>query len=279
MVHFMFKEIIENHFISNGSVLEANQINEIIITQPSIYEVIRIMNGIPVFIEDHMERLQNSAASLDSSIQAIVQNITSDIEKLIKINNYPEKNIKLLVFNLEKEIPDYIMCFIKSAYPSQEQYSHGIHSVLVYEERRNPNAKIINNQLRETVDLKLKESNAYEALLVNNKGEITEGSRSNLFFIVEGNIYTAPTQDVLIGITRKYIIKACNNLNIEIIEQPISFSMLDYAEGAFITGTSPKLLPIASIEERELDSANNLIVKNVLAEYNRILESYIHEHK
>jgi branched-chain amino acid aminotransferase len=275
----MFKEIIENHFISNGSVFETNQINEITIAQPSIYEVIRIMNGIPVFLEDHMERLLSSAASLDSRIQAIIQSITLDIEKLIKINNYPEKNIKLLVFNLEKEIPDYIMCFIKSAYPSQEQYSHGIHCVLVHEERRNPNAKIINNQLREIVNLKLKESNAYEALLVNNKGEITEGSRSNLFFLVEGNIYTAPTQDVLIGITRKYIIKACNNLNLEIIEQPISFSMLDYAEGAFITGTSPKLLPIASIEERELDSANNQTVNNILAEYNRILESYILEHR
>lgn len=275
----MNKEIIENHFISNGSEFETNQMNQITITQPSIYEVIRIINGVPLFLEDHMERLHLSAASLDSKIQVIIQSIISDIEKLIKINNYPEKNIKLLVFNFKKEVPDYIMCFIKSPYPSQNQYLQGIHSILVHAERSNPNAKIINNQLRETINLKLKENCAYEALLVNNKGEITEGSRSNLFFVIQGKIYTAPAQDVLIGITRKYIIEACRNLNLEIVAQPIPFSMLDHAEGAFITGTSPKLLPIASIEERELDSANNQIVKNILTEYNRILERYILERK
>lgn len=275
----MNKEIIENHFISNGSEFETNQINQSTITQPSIYEVIRVMNGVPLFLEDHMERLRFSAASFDSKLQVIIQSIISDIEKLIKVNNYPEKNIKLLVFNLEKEIPDYIMCFVKSTYPSQEQYSHGIHSILVDAERSNPNAKVINNQLRETINLKLKENSAYEALLINSKGEITEGSRSNLFFVSQGKIYTAPTHDVLLGITRKYIIEACSNLNLEIVEQPIPISMLDHVDGAFITGTSPKLLPIASVEERELDSATNQIVKNILAAYDSILERYIHEHK
>lgn len=275
----MNKEIIENHFISNGSEYDSNQIDQIAISEPSVYEVIRVINGVPLFLGDHMERLQNSAASLESNLQVIIPNITSDIEKLIKLNNYPEKNIKLLVFNLEKEVPDYIMCFIKSTYPSPEQYLRGINSILFHAERNNPNAKIINNQLREAINLELKENNAYEALLVNNRGELTEGSRSNLFFVVQGKVYTAPTEDVLIGITRKYIIKACSNLNLEVIEQPIPFSMLDYADGAFITGTSPKLLPIASIEEKELDSANNQIVKNVLAEYSGILEEYILQHK
>lgn len=275
----MNKEIIEDFFISNGKAYSSNQADQIVIAQPSIYEVIRVISGIPLFLEDHIERLQLSATSLDSELQVVMPNIISDIKKLIKINNYPEKNIKLLVFNLEKDTPDYIMCFIKSSYPTPEQYLHGVQTILVHAERSNPNAKIINNELREMINEQLAENNAYEALLVNNRGEITEGSRSNLFFVVQGKIYTAHTQDVLIGITRKYIIEACSNLNLEVIEQPIPFSMLDYAEGAFITGTSPKLLPIASIEERQVDSANNEIVKSILKEYDRILERYINLHK
>ncbi|MDF2893030.1 MAG: aminotransferase, class [Clostridia bacterium] len=275
----MNKEIIESFFISNGTEYDADQIDQIAITQPSIYEVIRVINGVPLFLDDHISRLQLSAASLDTELQTLLTSITSDINRLIKINNDPDKNIKLMVFNLEKEVPDYIICFIKSSYPSREQYSQGIHSILVHAERDNPNAKIINNQLRETVNQKLEEYAAYEALLVNNRGEITEGSRSNLFFVVHGKIYTAPAQDVLIGITRKYILEACSNLKLEVIEQPIPFSMLDYAEGAFITGTSPKVLPIATIEERELDSSNNGIVKNILAEYDSILDLYIRKHK
>jgi branched-chain amino acid aminotransferase len=279
MVHFMNKEIIESFFISNGTEYDADQIDQIAITQPSIYEVIRVINGVPLFLDDHISRLQLSAASLDAELQTLLTSIMSDVNRLIKINNNPDKNIKLMVFNLEKEVPDYIICFIKSSYPSREQYSQGIHSILVHAERDNPNAKIINNQLREIVNQKLEEYAAYEALLVNNRGEITEGSRSNLFFVVHGKIYTAPAQDVLIGITRKYILEACSNLRLEVIEQPIPFSMLDYAEGAFITGTSPKVLPIATIEERELDSSNNGIVKNILAEYDSILDLYIRKHK
>lgn len=275
----MNKEIIEDFFISNGEEFEVNQIDEFTISQPTVYEVIRVIDTVPLFLEYHIDRLQLSASSLDSNVQSIIPNIISDIKRLIKLNNNPEKNIKLVVYNLEKEAPDYIMCFIKSAYPSQEQYLQGVHTILVHAERSNPNAKIINNDLREMINEKLRESNAYEALLVNNKGEITEGSRSNLFFTEQGKVYTAPAEDILIGITRKYILKACSNLNLEVIEQPIPFSMLDYTDGAFITGTSPKLLPIASVEDKEINSANNVIVKNILAEYNRILERYITEHK
>ncbi|MDF2840240.1 MAG: branched-chain amino acid aminotransferase [Clostridia bacterium] len=274
----MNKEIIEDYFISNGREFETSNFDHQMI-QPSVYEVIRVIKGVPLFIEDHMVRLQRSAESLDSNLTEIIPNITADIKRLIQLNHQPEKNIKLIVYNLEKDIPDYIMCFIKSSYPSEDQYFQGIHTILVHAERDNPNAKIINNELRVMINQKLKECNAYEALLLNSRGEITEGSRSNLFFLVHGKIYTSPAEDVLIGITRKYIIEACRSLNLEIIEQPIPFSMLDYAEGAFITGTSPKLLPIASIEEHQLDSANNEIVKSVRIEYDRILEKYINEHK
>lgn len=275
----MKKEIIEEFYISNGVQTAVSSIDELPVSQPSIYEVIRVIGGIPLFLEDHMERLQRSAASVDTNLQAVMPNIISDIKRLIKINKYPEKNIKLLVFNLEKEVPDYIVCFIKSSYPSEEQYAQGVPTILVHAERNNPNAKIINNRLREMINEKLEERHAYEALLINSKGEITEGSRSNLFFVVRGKVYSAPASDVLIGVTRKYIIKACSSLNLTVIEQPIPCSMADYADGAFITGTSPKVLPIAGIEERQINSAGNEIVKKILVEYDSLLQRYIDEHK
>lgn len=276
---FMNNEIIENYFISNGSKYPSNQIIDFCISQPTIYEVIRVIEGVPLFLEDHLVRLQASATSLNIDIQGILSSITSDISELIKINNNPEKNIKLVVYNLENKTPDYIISFIHSNYPTKEQYLVGVPTILFHAERHNPNAKIINNELRETINIKLKEENAYEVLLVNSRGEITEGSRSNLFFIEEGKVYTASAENVLIGITRKYILKACNNLKLEVIEQPIPFSMLEYAEGAFITGTSPKVLPIASIDGMLITSANNSIVSDILNEYDIILKQYITIHK
>lgn len=275
----MNKEIIESYFIFNGSQYAVDRISEIELSQPSIYEVVRVIDSVPLFLEEHMERLQKSAMTLQVQLNVLLPQIVADMQTLIKLNTHPEKNIKLIVFNIEKAVPDYIMCFIKSSYPSKEQYDKGVHTILMHAERHNPNAKVINNELRELSNKKMAESNAYEALLVNDRGEITEGSRSNLFFLVQGKIYTAPAQDVLIGITRKYIEQACLGIGLEIVEQPIPFSMLDYAEAAFITGTSPKVLPIATIEERQLNSASNPTIQGIITEYNRILEKYIHEHK
>lgn len=275
----MKKEIVESFFIFNGKQYTADQIEEITLAQPSVYEVIRVLDGVPLFLEDHMERLRSSAASLGKDITQMLPLIVSDIKKLIKINNSPLKNIKLLVFHLSQETPEYILCFIKSSYPSAVQYSKGVHTVLFHAERSNPNAKVLNTGLRDIIDSKLLETGAHEALLVNSQGEITEGSRSNLFFVVQDKIYTAPAQDVLIGITRKYIIQACNNIGLTVEEQPIPFSIQDYAEGAFITGTSPKVLPIATIEEAEINSADNRIVQSIMKEYDKLIQQYIKEHK
>lgn len=275
----MNSEIIESHFISNGSIFPANEISGFVISEPTIYEVIRVIDGVPLFFDDHLARLKASAESLNIDLQEVLPAISEAVYKLIEANKNPDKNIKLIVYNLDKAAPDYIMSFIHSRYPSEEQYASGVHTILVHEERQNPNAKIINNTLREKVNTSLKENNAYEALLVNNRGEITEGSRSNLFFVVDGKVYTAPAQDVLIGITRKYILRACTNLGLEVVEQPIPFSMLEYAEGAFMTGTSPKVLPIASIDEIQLNSANNSAVTSILKEYDAILKQYIASRK
>lgn len=275
----MNKEIIENYFISNGSKYPSNQITDFCISQPTIYEVIRVIEGVPLFLEDHLVRLQASATYLNADIGGMISNIALDIRELIKINNNPEKNIKLVVYNLENITPDYILSFIHSNYPTKEQYLLGVPTILFHAERDNPNAKVINNKLRETINIKLKEENAYEALLVNNRGEITEGSRSNLFFVKEGKVYTASGENVLIGITRKYIFRACDNLKLEVVEQPITFSMLEYAEGAFITGTSPKVLPIARINEMMIASANNSIMSDIINEYDMILRQYITIHK
>ena len=68
----MNKEIIGDYFISNGCEFHASKITQETITQPSVYEVIRVIKGIPLFLEDHIKRLQLSAASLESNLQDII---------------------------------------------------------------------------------------------------------------------------------------------------------------------------------------------------------------
>jgi branched-chain amino acid aminotransferase len=272
----MKNEILEKYLAVNGRIIpvsEAGNISEG--SSGTIYEVIRVISGIPLFMERHIERLEASARLIGYSIDSISNNIRQSIAELIKANDNPEKNIRIVVYNMENTVPDYSIYFIHSSYPTPEQYETGVHGILLKEERSNPNAKVVNSGYKERVAAALANANAYEALLVNSKDEITEGSRSNVFFIKNNEVLTSPKGNVLIGITRVYVFEICRDLGIEIIEKPISVSMLREMDGVFITGTSPKILPISTIDDMSFNSARNPVIKTIMTSYNDRIEEYI----
>jgi len=272
----MNSEIIGSYFIENGKVITVSE-SDRSYAGPSrtIYEVIRVISGAPVFLERHIGRLEASAKLLGSSVEAIRPQLEADVHELIKVNGRPEKNIKIIAYNLENGSPDYMAYFIKSSYPSAEEYQMGVSTILINEERSNPNAKIINSGYKERVAAAMESAGAYEALLVNSRDEITEGSRSNIFFVKAGEILTASKGNVLIGITRVCVMELCESLGIKVLETPVKTDMLKELDGAFMTGTSPKILPIRSIGELHLASAENPVIKKVMKGYDDLLSEYI----
>jgi branched-chain amino acid aminotransferase len=272
----MINEMIEKYYILNGSLLPVEEIQkEITGGSKSIYEVIRVISGVPLFLEKHMDRLEASANLIDYSLEKAASKINADIHKLIEANGKPEKNIKIVVYNLENSEINYRIFFIKSSYPKPQDYENGIHTILYQAERENPNAKIINQGFKEAVAAELEKSHAYEALLVNENREITEGSRSNVFFVKKDTVYTSPKGSVLIGITRSSVFELCSSLSVEIIEKPISTAFLEGIDGLFITGTSPKLLPVKSIGNTSYDSSHNPVIRKLMEAYDEMIEKYI----
>src|SRR5690606_23042999 len=141
-----------------------------------------------------------------------------DIVRLIEANEEGNLNVKLLYSSSEGN-PMLFVYFIKSFYPPEEYYKEGIHTILFNYERENPNAKVQRSSFKEQINEELEKNKAFEALLVNSNGYVTEGSRSNIFFVKKNKIYTAPEGAVLLGITRKYILQVCKELNIEVVEE------------------------------------------------------------
>lgn len=243
---------------------------------PSIYEVIRIIDGVPLFLEEHFQRLKSSASILGTEINLSFEGVKNNIEKMIQLNNVSNYNIKIVVNNFAQSI-DYYFFFIKSSYPDEELYKKGIKTFLYDSMRENPNAKVINKNLREEVDKLLPKKDCYEALLVNKSGEVTEGSKSNVFFIKGEKVYTPPKGDVLMGVTRQRIIKLCTENSIDVIEAPIHSRDLGSYEAAFISGTSPKVLPISNIDNISYSTSNETLLK-VMNVYNMEIEKYIKLH-
>lgn len=272
----MKAEAIKDYLVVNGR-LEPTSNTEIFerIEKPPIYEVIRVIDGVPLFLEDHLDRMKESARLIDYPIERKDKEIEEDIRQLIDKNGVKNLNVKLICTDVEGMGQVFLVYFIKSFYPPEEYYKKGIHTILFHYERENPNAKVQMSSFREEVAKKLEENNAFEALLVNKDGYIPEGSRSNIFFVKEDKLYTAPKGDVLLGITRKYIFKVCEELKIEIVEENIHRDELVKLDGAFMSGTSVNVLPISSIDDIKLDSVNNKIIKEVNRGYVNKMKAYI----
>lgn len=243
-------ECFGKKFVLNGELISADLFdNTLVYEGDSVYEVIRMVKGLPVFFRDHMERLASSVRLQQKEILADTDTLRKDIINLTRSDKKKETNLKI-VFNYNKGSSNYLVYFIETIYPSAEQYKKGVKGTLYFGERKSPESKVINHKLRSSVSQKLIHDVSYEALLVNAKNEITEGSRSNIFFLKDDILVTAPVEVILSGITRKYILEICRINKIEVRYACVRVEDLLEYDAVFMTGTSPMVLPFCCIDDK-----------------------------
>ncbi|MCR5481233.1 MAG: aminotransferase class IV [Clostridia bacterium] len=244
-------------------------------SHPSLYEVIRIIDGKPLFFEEHFERLVSSAASIGKTVEFTASELRDAIYGLAHDNDVLNNNIKIVLNGFETcSFGRLFLYFIESIYPSASDYENGVKTALFSAVRENPNAKIINRTLRERTNAFIESKGIFEAILINRRDEITEGSRSNLFFIKNDRLYTSPAEGVLLGVTRKRIMEICGRNDIEIVEAPIGADKIDTFDAAFISGTSPKVLPVREIGNLKLDCKNRLL-QSLMRLYDEEVAGYL----
>lgn len=268
------------YFLLNGIVRNDSETIDIESTSgKAAYEVIRIINGVPLFFEDHYERLKGSLEAIGLLFEGNAWKIKDDISRLLSANGVDNCNVKIVMFEYEALGQLTQLFYIsKSYYPPRELADTGVKTGMLQIERNNPNAKVLNHIYKNTVTAKIQEGGYYEVLLLDNKGRITEGSKSNAFFIKGNFIFTAPGEFVLKGITRQYVFEACRNAGFEVTEQFVEAGELQQIDAAFLSGTSIKVLPIKNIDQIELNSSANPVVDAVRREYDKLLERYLNEH-
>ncbi|MBI6872749.1 aminotransferase class IV [Clostridium aciditolerans] len=264
-------ECVNKYYVHNNEIKSCEQFDDnLLIGGKSLYEVIRIIDGKPLFLNRHLNRLENSCNITDLQIWLSKDEIKNKICELIGSNNTSIGNVKI-VFKFDN-VNSFFAYFVKHHYPSDEDYKNGVNTILYHGERENPNAKIINMNFRAAVDKEIKEKNAYEAILVNRKGYITEGSKSNIFMIKGNSVITAPLVDVLPGITRAVIMELCSEIGLEVLEKNVHYIEVKDLDGLFISGTSPKVLPISRVDNIEFDSVNNKAILEIMKKYNEVVQ-------
>lgn len=240
-----------------------------------IYEVIRVINGVPLFYEDHIKRLESSFRLMNKTFSYTYDKIKDYLINLIEANNIEVGNIKL-TFDIKTDTMKVFS--IKHSYPSSDLYKKGVKTILYYGERANPNAKVVDSNFREKVTEEIVKSNAFEAILVNNNGYITEGSKSNIFMIKDEVLYTSPLEEVLPGVTRGRIISLAKDLDIKFEEKNINYNDINKFDAMFISGTSPKILPIGFVNDIKMD-VNNKVMRNLMENFDKEINLYVEKFK
>jgi len=258
----------------NGLISETDFSFERFSSDQTIYEVIRVIDGFCIFLEDHFERLQKSFVTQNQrTFEMGFAEFKLKIEELVLINKSSEGNIKFVYLETEDE-SDWAFFFIPHLYPETLDFQNGVATDLLFQERINPNAKVIQNSVRENANQMIAEQNLYEVLLVDRDGQITEGSRSNVFFVKDEVFYTAPASKVLVGITRKKVLECLRELGFQYKEESVIYSSIPSYDAVFLTGTSPKVLPVRRIGT-QLYETNIQCIKMLMDSYDKRIVQYV----
>lgn len=263
------KQILGEKYIINGKPADVSGY------QPDMsaeiyYEVVRIEGEKFLFLEDHLERLRLSIENTNLVFPG-ESTIRQSLKTLLDENQFKEGNIRFCLKKSKGKEQALVCFFTPWFYPDQSTYMSGVQLIIYSHERANPGIKKWDNEFRTKVHQCIRDHGVYEALLLNKKREITEGSRSNVFFIDASNtLITPPEQSILPGITRKYVLQICSAQGLKVEERSISMNELKDLSACFISGTSPKVLPVRQIDQHHF-RVDHPVLRTIMEQFDTIL--------
>lgn len=230
-----------------------------------VYEVIRAYNGKMFALEDHLNRLQSSAAAVELNLPGNVQKIGLLCEDLLKKSQIKEAIVYMQITRgtaprnhfFDPGIKPNLLITVRHLpeIPST-LYSKGIKVTTQPDFRWHMcNVKSISLQANVLAKHKARKVGAMEAVFTLPDGTVTECGSSNIFMFKNGILKTHPEGNkILSGITRKYIIKVAKSLNMDIREEPFTVTDLLDAEEALCTNTVEEVMPVIKVDDKIIGS-------------------------
>ncbi len=261
------------YFIKDGHLFPVGLVEVLTTDAVLIYEVVRVIDGVCLFLEDHYKRLQNSAKLADIPLTMTERDFAGEIQTLIKANEIANGNIKVLVQYGNGQQGAFFY-FIPQVYPSAADYLRGVKTDFLMAERNLPRAKTVQQRLRDEANSVIRENSLFEVIFVNSQKQILEGSRTNIFFVKGTEFYTPPTEFVLPGITRQKVMECLAELKFPCVEKSIIQDEIASYDTVFLTGTSPKVLPVSMLGKQKFD-AQHQPLRRLMEAYDEKIEAYI----
>ncbi len=224
-----------------------------------VFESLRCYQGEFFLLEEHLERLFDSAHSLGWILPydraEVVRRMKEDFARQKEKSAFARVT---LYRDWEQEKYDLATTIIPMKRYPQTYYNEGVTLATVPTRRNSPmgvSPQVKSNNTLGSV-LAFEEGriqDIFEPLLLNDQGYVTEGAICNFFIVKKGEVKTAPVYTgVLEGVTRDYVIQLASGEGISVKEIPLTRHDIYNCEEAFLTNTSMGIMPVRGVDGRQI---------------------------
>ena len=249
-----------------------------------LFETVRVVNGRPFRLAQHLERLVRGADFLKIKLPFTPKEISKLAAQLVDKNAMSDSVLRLVLTRGPGERgyspglatqPTLVMSLhpLPAALADESlQWSMVTSSHHIPSSDAASSFKTTSKLLNVLARAEALERGADEALLLNTNGEVAEAASGNIFWVYQNRICTVPTgRGVLPGITRAVVLEICQALGLETNKRVIKPQHLRNAEGIFITQSVLGIVPIAAFDGEPV--APSPLVDQIVSAYQQMLNA------
>ena len=232
-----------------------------------VFEGIRAYNGKIFTLDEHLDRLYDSATAISLKIPITKAEMAEAIKKTMKANNLADSYIRLVVTRGVGKLgldpnkcatPQIIIITDTIELYPKALYEKGLDIVTVTTIRNHfsaldPKIKSLNYLNNILAKIESIQAGAGEALMLNKDGYVAECAGDNVFIFKNNILRTPPSSaGILVGITRNVVMKLATEMGVQVREELMTRYDLYIADECFLTGTAAEIIPVVKIDGRTI---------------------------
>lgn len=243
-----FEHVILNGRIRPASEARVSLFSPALFSSFGVYESIEVVEGVPFHLQDHLARLVESAEMIDFNLPYTASDIAGWVRRLVLKDGHRDCMLRIIALGVTQAADEALVAVLPRPLPRypDSYYREGAAAITFEGSRPLPACKSLNTLVNYLARRQAVRAGVHEAIL-RTDGEMTEGSRSNIFAVRRGELLTPPSDRVLSGITRDTVIRLALQAGYRVSEVPLDLRDLSRYSEFFVTSTSMHIIPIIRI--------------------------------
>ena len=226
-----------------------------------VYEVVATYGGKPFALKPHFERLERSLAALSLALDIRTYGLEALLREGLERAGFDETLVYIQVTRgvapRHHEFPaapvdtTVVMTFKQLYRIPQAHYERGVAVISAPDQRwRRCDIKTIALLPNILAKQQARAAGAFETLLVDGEGRVTEGSSTSAFYVVDGAVHTTPEgPQILPSITRGQLLELAGELGLPVVEDFRTLDEFKAADEVFLAGTTTEAMPVVRIDD------------------------------